>query len=100
MLTPEFGAVKNLIKMASNREVIYMKKFHIVDGKCGVSGVQGLGFSGGVRVIRVRGLGFSGGVGYEGLGFSVDMQARKCVCQRSYLRVHVLMIPNFLNGIP
>ena len=31
MLTPDFGTVKNLIKMATNREVIYMKKFHIVD---------------------------------------------------------------------
>ena len=31
MLTPDFGTVKNLIKMASNREVIYIKKFHTVD---------------------------------------------------------------------
>ena len=31
MLTPDFGTVKNLFKMASNGEVIYMKEFHIVD---------------------------------------------------------------------
>ena len=31
MLTPDFDTIKNLIKMASNEEVIYMKKFHIVD---------------------------------------------------------------------
>ena len=31
MLTPDFGTVKNLIKMASNGEVIYMKIFRIVD---------------------------------------------------------------------
>ena len=31
MLTPDFGTVKNLIKMASNGEVIYIKKFRIVD---------------------------------------------------------------------
>ena len=31
VLTPDFGTVKNLINMASNREVIYMKKFRIVD---------------------------------------------------------------------
>ena len=31
MLTPDFGTVKNLFKMASNAEVFYMKKFHIVD---------------------------------------------------------------------
>ena len=31
MLTPDFGTVKNLINMASNGEVIYIKKFRIVD---------------------------------------------------------------------
>ena len=31
MLTPDFGTVKNLIKMASNGEVIYMKEFRIID---------------------------------------------------------------------
>ena len=31
MLTPDFGTVKNLFKMASNREVIFMKEFRIVD---------------------------------------------------------------------
>ena len=31
MLTPDFGTVKNLFKMASNGELIYMKKFCIVD---------------------------------------------------------------------
>ena len=31
MLTPDFRTVKNLFKMASNGEVIYMKEFHIVD---------------------------------------------------------------------
>mgnify|MGYP005825027879 CR=1 FL=1 len=31
MLTPNFGMVKNLIKMASNGEVVYVKKFRIVD---------------------------------------------------------------------
>ena len=31
MLTPNFDMVKNLIKMASNGEVIYMKKFRLVD---------------------------------------------------------------------
>ena len=30
-MTPDFGTVKNLFKMASNGEVIYMKEFHIVD---------------------------------------------------------------------
>ena len=31
MLTPYFGTVKNLFKMASNGEVIYMKEFPIID---------------------------------------------------------------------
>ena len=31
VLTPDFGTVKNLINMASNGEVIYIKKFRIVD---------------------------------------------------------------------
>ena len=31
MLTPDFGTVKNLFKMTSNGEVIYMKKFRILD---------------------------------------------------------------------
>ena len=31
MLTPDFGTVKNLFKMDSNGEVIFMKEFHIVD---------------------------------------------------------------------
>ena len=31
VLTPDFGTVKNLFKMASNGEVIYMKEFCIVD---------------------------------------------------------------------
>ena len=31
MLTPDFGTVNNLFKMASNGEVIFMKEFHIVD---------------------------------------------------------------------
>ena len=31
MLTPDFGTVNNLINMASNGEVIYIKKFRIVD---------------------------------------------------------------------
>ena len=31
MLTPDFGTVNNLFKMASNREVIFMKEFRIVD---------------------------------------------------------------------
>ena len=31
MLTPDFGTVKNLFKMASNGEVFYMKEFRIVD---------------------------------------------------------------------
>ena len=31
MLTPDFGTVKNLINMASKGEVIYIKKFSIVD---------------------------------------------------------------------
>ena len=31
MLTPDFGMVNNLFKMASNGEVIFMKEFHIVD---------------------------------------------------------------------
>ena len=31
MLTPDFGTVKNLFKMASNGEVIFMKEFRIVD---------------------------------------------------------------------
>ena len=31
MLTPDFGTIKNLFKMASNGEVIYMKEFCIVD---------------------------------------------------------------------
>ena len=31
VLTPDFGTIKNLFKMASNREVFYMKKFRIVD---------------------------------------------------------------------
>ena len=33
VLTPDFGTVKNLFKMASNGEVFYMKKFRIVDTK-------------------------------------------------------------------
>ena len=31
VLTPDFGTIKNLFKMASNGEVFYMKKFHVVD---------------------------------------------------------------------
>ena len=31
VLTLNFGMVKNLIKMTSNREVAYMKTFHTVD---------------------------------------------------------------------
>ena len=31
LLTPDFGTVKNLFKMASNGEVIYIKRFCIVD---------------------------------------------------------------------
>ena len=31
MLTPDFGMVKNLFKMASNGEAIYIKEFCIVD---------------------------------------------------------------------
>ena len=31
VLTPYFGTVKNLFKMDSNREVIFMKEFCIVD---------------------------------------------------------------------
>ena len=31
MLTPDFGTVKNLFKMASNGEVIYMEEFRIID---------------------------------------------------------------------
>ena len=31
MLTPDFGTVNNLFKMALNREVIFMKEFRIVD---------------------------------------------------------------------
>ena len=31
VLTPDFGTVKNLFKMASNGEVFYIKKFRIVD---------------------------------------------------------------------
>ena len=31
VLTPDFGTVKNLFKMTSNGEVIYMKEFYIVD---------------------------------------------------------------------
>ena len=31
MLTLDFGTVKNLINMASNGEVIYIKKFRIID---------------------------------------------------------------------
>ena len=31
MLTPDFGTINNLLKMASNGEVIFMKEFHIVD---------------------------------------------------------------------
>ena len=31
MLTLDFGTIKNLFKMASNGEVIYMKEFCIVD---------------------------------------------------------------------
>ena len=31
MLTPDFGTVNNLFKMASNGEVIFMKEFRIVD---------------------------------------------------------------------
>ena len=30
-LTPDFGTVNNLFKMASNGEVIFMKEFRIVD---------------------------------------------------------------------
>ena len=30
-MTPDFGTVNNLFKMASNREVIFMKEFRIVD---------------------------------------------------------------------
>ena len=31
VLAPDFGTVKNLFKMASNGEVIFMKEFRIVD---------------------------------------------------------------------
>ena len=31
VLTPDFDKVNNLIKMASNEEMIYIKKFRIVD---------------------------------------------------------------------
>ena len=31
VLTPDFGTVKNLFKMDSNGEVIFMKEFRIVD---------------------------------------------------------------------
>ena len=31
VLTPDFGTVKNLFKMTSNGEVIYMKEFRIID---------------------------------------------------------------------
>ena len=31
VLTPDFGMVKNLFKMASNGEVIYMEEFCIID---------------------------------------------------------------------
>ena len=31
LLTPDFGTVNNLFKMASNGEVIFMKEFRIVD---------------------------------------------------------------------
>ena len=31
VLTPDFGTIKNLFKMASNGEVIFMKDFRIVD---------------------------------------------------------------------
>ena len=31
MLTPDFGTVNNLFKMASNGEVIFMKEFRIVN---------------------------------------------------------------------
>ena len=31
MLTPDFGTVKNLFKVDSNGEVIFMKDFRIVD---------------------------------------------------------------------
>ena len=31
VLTPDFGTVNNLFKMALNGEVIYMKEFRIVD---------------------------------------------------------------------
>ena len=31
MLTPDFGTVNNLFKMASNGEVIFTKEFRIVD---------------------------------------------------------------------
>lgn len=31
LLTPDFGTVSNLFKMASNGEVIFMKEFRIVD---------------------------------------------------------------------
>ena len=31
MLTPDFGTVKTLFKIASNGEVIYIKDFRIVD---------------------------------------------------------------------
>ena len=31
VLTPDFGTVNNLFKMASNGEVIFMKEFRIVD---------------------------------------------------------------------
>ena len=31
MLTPDFGTVNNLFKMASNGEVIFMKEFRMVD---------------------------------------------------------------------
>ena len=30
-MTPDFGTVKNLINMSSNEEVIYIKKFRVVD---------------------------------------------------------------------
>ena len=31
MLTPDFGTIKNLFKMDSNGEVIFMKEFRIID---------------------------------------------------------------------
>ena len=33
VLTPDFGTAKNLIKMASNGEVLKVRKFHIVKRK-------------------------------------------------------------------